>query len=85
MQMIKRDFGIGGFENGVGGVRRRNKDNRSVGARGLHSVSHGVENRALQMLRAAFAGRYTTDYLRAVLDHLLRVEGSFAAGEALHD
>src|SRR5258708_409223 len=37
------------------------------------------------MLRAAFAWRDATDDVGAVLDHLLRVESAFAAGEALDE
>jgi len=41
------------------------------------------EDRALEMLGAAFAGSDAADHVCAVLDHLLGVEGAFAAGEAL--
>ena len=55
-------------------------------ARGLaHGLADGVEDRNAEMLGAALAGRHAGDNFRAVLDHLLRVEAAFAAGEALHD
>ena len=39
----------------------------------------------VEMLAAAFAGRYAADDVGAVGDHLLRVEGALVAGHALHD
>ena len=81
----KRDFSVGGFENGVGGVRRRDKNHGSVGASGLHSFLNGVEYRAIKMLCSTFAGSHATDDIRAVFNHLLRVKSAFASGETLHD
>src|ERR1700757_1989651 len=37
------------------------------------------------MLGAAFARSYAANHVGTVFDHLLRVEGTFAAGEALYD
>src|SRR5262245_42885220 len=37
------------------------------------------------MLGAAFARRHATNHVGSIFDHLLRVEGTFAACEALHD
>ncbi len=68
----KRELRIGGFENGVGGVRRRDKNDRGVCASGFGRVGDGVEDRALEMLGATFAGRDSDDDVGAVLDHLLR-------------
>ena len=79
------DFGVGGFENGVSGVGRRHKNHRGICAGAFDRFSDGVEHRAFEMLGAAFAGRYAADDIGAVFDHLLGVESSFAAGEALHD
>ena len=39
----------------------------------------------LDVRGAAFAGRDAADDFGAVLDHLLRVERAFAAGQALHE
>ena len=52
----------------------------------LHRLGDRVEDRhaALERL-AALPRRDAGDDLRAVLDHLLRVERAVAAGDALHD
>src|SRR5580693_6113157 len=81
----ERHFGVGGFEDGVGGEWRRDEDHARVSAGGFHGFADGVEHGALEMLRAAFAGRHAADYVCAVVDHLLRVECSFTAGETLDD
>src|SRR5712664_3582262 len=81
----ERELGVGGFQDGVSGVGRRNENHGGVCAGSFRGVGDGVEDRTLEMLGAAFAGRHTANYVRAVLDHLLRVEGTFAAGEALDD
>src|SRR5713226_2101645 len=77
--------GISGFENSVGGKRRRHKNDTRVSASFAHGVGKGVEHGPVEMLRAAFARGYAADYVRAVLDHLLRVKGAFAARKALHN
>src|SRR6266446_9629256 len=76
---------VGSFENGVGSVRWRNKNHGGVCAGGFGGVGDGVKDGAFEMFGAAFTGRDAADYIRAVLDHLLRVESAFAAGEALDD
>src|SRR5271156_1152450 len=76
---------VGGFEDGIRGEGRRNKDYRGVGARGFYGFGYGVEYRTLEMLGAAFAGGDSADDVGAVFDHLLRVKRAFAAGEALDD
>src|SRR5580704_7569881 len=81
----QRNFRIGGFEDGVGGVRRRHEDYRSVGARAFHGFGNGIEYGALQMLGAAFARRNSPNDVGSILNHLLRVEGAFTAGKALND
>jgi hypothetical protein len=35
--------------------------------------------------RATFTGRYSTDDVRPIFDHLLRMERAFLAGDALDD
>ena len=47
---------------------------RGGGAGLLHRFLHGVEQRQVEMLAAAFAGRDAADDLGAVGDHLLGVE-----------
>ena len=79
------DLGIGGFHDGVGGERRRNKNDRSIGAGLVHGFLHGVEHRPAFVRGAAFAGSHAADDLRAVFGAGFGVERSFAAGEALHD
>src|SRR5712664_116282 len=81
----ERELGVGGFQNGVGGVRRGNENHRGVCAGGFRGVGDGVEDGALEMFGAAFAGCDAANHVRAVLDHLLGVEGAFAAGEALNE
>src|SRR4029077_5919195 len=44
-----------------------------------------VEDRAFEMLGAAFSGSHSADDVCPILNHLLRVESSFAAGKTLHD
>ena len=61
------------------------KMTRRVRAGGFHGFGDGVEDGAVEMLGAAFAGRDAADHVGAVRDHLLGVESAFAAGEALHD
>src|SRR5713226_10645699 len=81
----EREFGVGGFQNGVGGIGRGNENHGGVCAGGFRGVGDGVEDGALEMPGAAFAGSDAAGHVCAVLDHLLGVEGAFAAGEALDD
>src|SRR6267142_2368201 len=81
----ERNFRIRSFENGIGGIRRRDEDHGSIRSRGFRGVGDSIENGPLEMLGAAFAGGDAADDIRSVLDHLLRVEGAFAAGEALDE
>ena len=78
------DAGVGGLHDGVGAESRRHEGDRGGGARRPHRFLHGVEQRAVEMLAAAFAGRDAADDIGAVGDHLLRVEGALVAGHALH-
>src|SRR4029077_6417494 len=41
------EFGLGGFENGVGGKGRRNENDGSVCAGPVHRIGNGVEYRSL--------------------------------------
>src|SRR5580704_16573303 len=81
----QRNFGIGGFENGVGRVWRRHKDDAGVRTSGLHCFANRVEHRSFEVLGATFAGSHATYNVGAVFDHLLGVESAFAARETLDD
>src|SRR5207253_263332 len=74
-----------GFQNGVGGVGRGNENHGSVCGGGFRGVGDGVEDGALEMFRSTFTRGYTANHIRAVFDHLLGVEGAFAAGETLDE
>src|SRR6266478_2553921 len=52
----ERELGVGGFQDGIGGIGRRDKDHGGVCAGGFRGVGDGVEDGALEMLGAAFAG-----------------------------
>src|SRR5438132_4482975 len=79
------NFGVVGFQDGIGGVGRRNKNDGGVCDSGVRGVSDGVEDGALELFRSTFARRDPADDACAIFDHLLGVESSFAAGEALDD
>src|ERR1700730_6397068 len=81
----ERHFGVGGFQDGVRGVRRRNKNHGRIRPSGLHRFRHRIKNGTLQMLCAAFARGHATHHVGAILNHLLRVEGAFTTREALDD
>ena len=85
MQTTSGNSALDGFEDCVRGIRRRHENNRRVGAGFVHGLGDGVEYGPVKMLCAALAGRDAADDLRAVLNHLLRVEAAFASGEALDD
>jgi len=50
----EREPCVGGFEDGVGSVRRRNENHGSVCAGGFRGVGNSVEDGALEMFRSAF-------------------------------
>src|SRR5260370_42511201 len=52
----ERELGVGGFQNGVGGVRRGNEDHGGVCAGGFRGIGDGVEDGALEMFGSTFAG-----------------------------
>src|SRR5215471_6677661 len=79
------NFGVSSFKNGVCRIRWRNENHRSIGTSSFYGFRHGIENRPLQMFCAAFARGYAANDIGGVLDHLLRVESAFTAGEALDD
>ena len=86
----QRNFGIDGFENGVGRKRRRHVDGarRRTGLR--LGFLHRIEQRQIRQLRigrlgATLARRDAAGHLRAVGARLLGVERSLAACQALAD
>ena len=79
------DAGVFGFEDGVGGKRRRDEDHGGVGAGLLDRVGHGVEHRPAFVRRSTLAGRDAADNVGAVFGAALGVEGAFFAGESLND
>src|SRR5216684_608027 len=81
----ERQLRIGGFQNRVGRKGRRNEDHGRVRARASHRFGDGIEYGPLEVLRGALARSDAAYNVGAVLDHLLRVEGAFAPGEALND
>src|SRR5256885_4190484 len=71
--------------DGVGGVGRGNENHRGVCAGGFRGVNHGVEDRALEMFRSAFAWRHAANHIRAVLNHLLSMESSLTPRKSLDE
>src|SRR6185312_5398317 len=81
----QRDLRLDRFADRVGRAGRRHVDHRRLAAGFLARFRDGVEDRQIEMLAAAFAGRGAADHLGAVLDGLLGVKGAVLAGEALAD
>ena len=78
--------GVVRFPECIGARERRNEDDRVRRAGGFDGFFDGIEDRLAALdLRAAFAGRYAADDVRAVREHAARVKESLAAGDALHD
>ncbi len=80
----ERHAGIGGFHDGVGCARRRNKDYRCVGAGFLHRVAYRVEDGPAFMRGAALAGSDAADHRGSIRSGILGVEGPFAPRQSLH-
>src|SRR5262249_35955767 len=77
---------VGRLEDRVRGEHPRHVDHRRVGLGRVDRIGDGVEDRNLVVeLLTAFARRHARHDLRAILDHLLRVERAVAARDALHD
>src|SRR6266568_2328523 len=74
---------VGGFQNGVRGVRWGNEKDGRVRAGCFCGFGDGVEDGTLQVLCAALAGCNATNNVGSVLDHLLSVKSAFAPGESL--
>ena len=80
-----RDAGVGGLHDRVGRERRRDEDHRRVGARLLHGLGDGVEDRDAERRRPAAAGRRPAHQVRPVRLALLGVERPRLARDALTD
>ena len=72
---------IDGFEHRVRRVRRRDVDDRGIGARLRDRVGDGVEDRQIEMGAAALSRGDAADHLGTVGDGLLRMERSLGARE----
>src|SRR5690349_7450417 len=70
----KLNLGIGGFHDGVGGKRRRHKDDRSVGPSRIYRLLHCIEHRPAFVRASALARRHSANDLGAVLSAGLSVE-----------
>src|SRR5579862_1351240 len=81
----QRKLGVERFEDGVGGVGRRNENDRGIRVCLARGFGYGVEDRDLDMESPSLAGRYAGHDAGAIGDHLLGVERALAAGEALHN
>ena len=81
----ERKARIFGFEDGVGGKRRRDKNDGSVGACLIDCLGYGVEHRPAFMHRASLARRHSTYHFGPILGAAFGMEGPFLARDALHD
>src|SRR5262249_44731175 len=80
----ERHASVGGFHDGVSGGGRRHEDEGAVRARGLHRFLHGVPDGKALVDRPALARGDSAYHLRAVLLAAEGVEGTFLAGDSLH-
>ena len=85
MQTDEREPGVRRFEDRVGAGGRRHEDHRRVGARLVHRLGDGVEDRPAFVGGAALARRDAADDRRAVCGGRLGVKRAFAAREALDE
>src|SRR6185312_8765301 len=81
----QRDLRIDGFQDGVGGERRRHIDGGRIRADFLFRLAHRVEHGQAQMGLAAFARRGAAHHLGAIGDGLFGMEGPLRASKALAD
>src|SRR5579884_1371785 len=79
----ERHPGVGRFEDRVGGKGRRHVDDAGVAPCHGARLGDRVEDRQVEMARAAFARGHAADHLGAVGDRLLGMERALGAGEAL--
>jgi hypothetical protein len=85
MQTDQLHLGVDRLEDRVGGKGRRHVDHGGIGAGHGLGLMDRVEDRQVEMVMPAFAGRHAADHLGAVGDGLFGVEGALRAGEALAD
>ena len=81
----QRDPGVGGFEDRVGGERRRHEDHRRVGAGLLDRIGAGVKHRHAQGRSSPLARGHPADQVRAIVAALLGVKRPRLAGDPLAD
>ena len=81
----KREAGVRGLHDGVGGKGRRNENDGNVRAGLLPRLADGVEHRHSRRRSPALARRHPRDYLRAVFNRLLGVEAALTARDALDE
>ena len=79
------EVGIDGLHDGVRREARRHVDDRSRGPRRLDGLAHRIEDGHAADDLAALARRHAAHDLRAVVEHLLRVERRCLARDALND
>ena len=79
------EIGINRFHDAVRRKTRGNINDRSRRARSLHSIRNRIEHGNALDLLTRLARRYACDNLRAIVEHLLRVERRRFARDALHD
>ncbi len=85
MQTASSMPGVGRFEDGVGGRRRRHEDHRDVGLGIAHRLFDGVEDRDSLDVNPTFAGGDAGDDLGAVFPALLGMEQAASAGDPLDE
>jgi hypothetical protein len=81
----QRDAGVDRLEDRIRREGRRHVDGAGVRPGLADRLGDRVEDRQVEMSRAAFARRHAADHPGAVGQGLLRVEGPLRAGEALAD
>src|SRR5690606_12258847 len=81
----KLDARINRFKDRVSCKGRRHIDGGRRSARLFDGFCHRVENRQVEMLRAALAGAHATNHFRAIGNRLFRMERTLITREALAD
>ena len=81
----KIEVGVNRLHDAVRRKARGNVNDRSRRARSLHGICNRVEHGNALDLLTRLARRHACDDLRAVVEHLLRVERRRFARDALHD
>src|SRR6185312_2093573 len=81
----QRNFSLDRFADGIAGAVRLHVDHAGVAAGFFFCLGNGVEDRQIEMGRAAFARRRAADHLGSISDRRLRMEGAVLAGETLAD